>query len=86
VRNRISEDGLELGRVWGPTQKPGQPEVTVYVRRWRDIIDENRRRLSYITSTLEHDPSVAEGLGYIKGKYADLLPSALAEVAARTSG
>lgn len=83
AQNRISEDGLELGRVWGPTQKTGQPKVTAYVRRWRDIIDENRRRLNYITSTLEHDPSVAEGLGYIKGKYADLLPSALAEVAAQ---
>jgi hypothetical protein len=83
VQNRISEDDLELGRVWGPTQKTGQPKVTAYVRRWRDIIDENRRRLNYITSTLEHDPSVAEGLGYIKGKYADLLPSALAEVAAQ---
>lgn len=81
VRNRIPEDDLELGRFWGPTRKAGQPKVTAYIRRWRDVIDENRRRLDYVPSTLEHDPSVAEGLGYIRGRYGDLLPPSLADFA-----
>jgi hypothetical protein len=78
VQNRIRDDDFELGRFWEPARKPGQPRVTAYVRRWRDIIDENRRRLDYVTSTLQHDPTLSEGLGYVRAKYADLLPPVLA--------
>jgi hypothetical protein len=35
-------------------------------------------RLDYITSTLQHDPTLSEGLGYVRAKYADLLPPVLA--------
>ena len=30
------------GLVLGPEPKPGRPRVRVFVRRWRDILDENR--------------------------------------------
>ncbi len=78
VKNRIQDDDFELGRFWGPSHKPGQPRVTAYVRRWRDIIDENKRRLEYITSALQHDPTLSEGLDYVREKYSDLLPPVLA--------
>jgi hypothetical protein len=38
------------------------------------LIDENRRRLDFVTRTLEHDPSISEGLGYVREQYADFLP------------
>ena len=47
------------------------------VRRWRDILDENRTRLRFMTSNLEHDPSLEDGLNHIRQQYADLLPEAL---------
>jgi hypothetical protein len=84
VRNRVLSHGggdLELGRFMGPVSEPGQPKVTAYVRTWRNIIDENKRRLDYITSTLQHDPSVSEGLSYVREKYSDMLPPSLADVA-----
>lgn len=77
ARNRVQEDGFELGKFWGPPPRTGQPRVTAYVRRWRDIIDENKRRLEFFTSALEHDPSISEGLEYVQAQYADLLPSAV---------
>jgi len=81
ARNRIQGDDFELGRFWGPTPKPGQPRVTAYVRRWRDVIDENKRRLDFVTSALEHDPTISEGLAYVREKYADLLPPSFAVLA-----
>jgi Histidine kinase-, DNA gyrase B-, and HSP90-like ATPase len=81
AQNRIHDDDFELGRFWGPQPKPGQPRVTAYVRRWRDVIDENKRRLDFVTSALEHDPTISEGLDYVRQQYADLLPSSLAGLA-----
>jgi hypothetical protein len=81
AQNRIQGDEFELGRFWGPQPKPGQPRVTAYVRRWREVIDENKRRLDFVTSALEHDPTISEGLDYVREQYADLLPSPLAGLA-----
>ncbi len=77
AQNRLQADDFEIGRFWGPAPKPAQPRVTAYVRRWRDIIDENKRRLDFVTSALEHDPTIFEGLDYVRQKYADLLPSSV---------
>ena len=70
VMNRIDVDGADLGKFWGPTRAPGAPRVTAYVRRWRDVLDENRRRLDFLVSALQHDPSTAEGLGWVREHYA----------------
>lgn len=75
--NKIFKEDFELGRYWEATPKPGRPRVTAYVRRWRDLIDENRRRLDFVTQALEHDPSISEGLGYVREQYADFLPQVL---------
>ena len=72
--NRIHNDGLELGEFWGPKQALGGPRVTAFVRRWRDVLDENKRRLDFLTRVLQHDPSMAEGLGWVREHYADALP------------
>lgn len=47
------------------------------MRRWRDLIDENKSRLDFVTSALEHDPSISEGLGHVREQYTALLPSAM---------
>jgi hypothetical protein len=70
VRNRIQDEDFELGRFWGPRHKPGQPRVTAYVRSWRDIIDENKRRLDFVASVLQHDPTIAEGLDFVRSQAA----------------
>lgn len=36
--------------------------------------DENRRRLAFMTTNLEHDPTLEEGLGHIREHYGDLVP------------
>lgn len=41
------------------------------------MIDENKRRLEFMTNALEHDPSIAEGLQYVRSEYEDLLPEEL---------
>ncbi|HET8684859.1 MAG TPA: ATP-binding protein [Micromonosporaceae bacterium] len=74
AQNRVQTDDFELGKFWGPQPRPGQPRVTAYVRRWRDVLDENKRRLDFVTSALEHDPSITEGLDYVRARYSDLLP------------
>lgn len=77
VLNRIISDDPEAGLFLESRKEPGRPLVRAYVRRWRDIIDENKRRLEFMTSALEHNPSVAEGLEYVRQEYQDLLPASL---------
>lgn len=73
VQNRIFRNS-KTGQFFESTNKPGRPLVRAYVRRWSDLIDENKRRLEFATSALEHDPSIAEGLAHVKKQYQDLLP------------
>ncbi len=77
VKNRIYDDGAELGKFWGRRPAPGAPRVTAYVRSWREVLDENKRRLDFLTSALQHDPSTAEGLVWVRERYADVLPDNL---------
>lgn len=79
ARRRILEQGQELGLFFDPPPEPGRPRVRAYVRRWNDLLDENRRRLDFLTRSLEHDPSVTEGLNYVREQYRDLLPSSVVE-------
>ncbi len=79
VENRRDGESHELGEFLNPSPKAGRPRVRAFVRRWRDILDENRRRLEFVTSALVHDPSISEGLDYVREQYANLLPVALAE-------
>jgi Histidine kinase-, DNA gyrase B-, and HSP90-like ATPase len=79
ARNRIYSDDFELGRFWAPEPSPGSPRVTCYVRRWRELLDENRRRLDFLTSVMRHDPSLKEGLDYVRDRYADILPEGIGD-------
>jgi hypothetical protein len=74
VENRFKAGSRSRGLVLEPDRKPGRPQVRVFVRRWRDILDENRRRLRLVTDNLEHDPSLEDGLRHIQEQFADLLP------------
>ena len=77
IRRRILGEDREVGLYLTPAKELDRPLVRAYVRRWRDVIDENRRRLDFMTSALEHDPSIAEGLEYVRQEYRDLLPASL---------
>lgn len=77
VENRFIAGAGSQGLVLDPERKPGRPQIRVFVRRWRDILDENRRRLRLMTDNLEHDPSLEDGLRHIQEQYADLLPEAM---------
>lgn len=73
VQNRIFRNS-KTGQFFESTNKPGRPLVRAYVRRWSDLVDENKRRLEFATSALEHDPSISEGLAHVREQYQDLLP------------
>ena len=45
VENRFLPGRRSEGLMLNPDTKPGRPRVRVFVRRWRDILDENRARL-----------------------------------------
>lgn len=77
VRNRIVSEEFELGVFISPKKEVDGPEVRAFVRRWRDVLDENRRRLDYMSQILEQNPTIVESLEYVHSKYADLLPSDL---------
>lgn len=79
VRRRIQGHDQEVGLHYAPEKEADRPLVRGYVRQWRDIIDENRRRLDFMTTALEHDPSISEGLDYVRQEYRDLLPASLVE-------
>ncbi|MDR7234823.1 ATP-binding protein [Agrococcus sp. BE272] len=72
--NSIIGSDRGLGLVFEPDKKPGRPAARAYVRRWRDIIDENKRRLDFVTNSLEFDPSLADGLAFIREEYGEMMP------------
>jgi len=86
VDDRIHSEHRETGRFLDPTPKPGRPRVRAFVRRWRDLIDENRRRLDFVTSALEHDPSISDGLQYVREQYREMLPTSLRDDAGNLEG
>lgn len=75
--NSIKQPNREVGLLLEPEKKQGKPLVRAYVRRWRDIIDENKRRLEFATSSLQFDPSLAEGLAFIREEYGEMLPDSV---------
>ncbi|SDS38817.1 Histidine kinase-, DNA gyrase B-, and HSP90-like ATPase [Brevibacterium sandarakinum] len=77
VRRRITGEDPDIGLFFDPQKEQGRPLVRAYVRRWREVIDENKRRLEFMTHALEHDPSITEGLQYVRDEYSDLLPEEL---------
>ena len=77
VRREIIKGHSATGLIYDPEPEPGLPTVRIYVRRWSDVIEENKRRLEFVTDSLEHDPSISEGLQYVREEYQDLLPTAL---------
>lgn len=79
VENRLNEDTIVSGQFFSPAQKAGRPRVRGYVRKWRDVIDENKRRLEFMRSALEHDPSLQEGLGSVRERWAAFLPEETAQ-------
>jgi transposase len=79
VENSFKGDDREVGLILEPDKKQGRPTIRAYVRRWRDIIDENKRRLEFVTSSLEFDPSLAEGLAFIREEYAEMLPDSVGQ-------
>lgn len=83
MKNSIKSDDRELGLLFEPEKQSRYRQLRAYVRRWRDVLDENKRRLEFVTSSLEHDPSVSDGLAYPREHYGDLLPPA-EEVASRS--
>lgn len=78
IENSFKSDNREVGLVLEPERKPGRPSARAYVRRWSDIIAENKRRLDFVASSLEFDPSLAEGLAFIREEYAEMIPEGLA--------
>ncbi|MBN9631020.1 MAG: ATP-binding protein [Actinobacteria bacterium] len=77
IENSFKSENREVGLVLEPERKPGRPAARAYVRRWSDIIAENKRRLDFVTSSLEFDPSLAEGLAFIREEYAEMIPESL---------
>lgn len=54
VRRRILNDDREVGLYLRPEKEPGRPRVRAFVRRWRDVIDENKRRLDFMPFSTTH--------------------------------
>lgn len=77
VEQRLTEDTMVSGQFLAPPQRSGRPRVRAYVRKWRDVLDENNRRLEFMRSALEHDPSLKEGIGSVRERYAAFLPDSI---------
>ena len=59
--------------------EPGEPIVRLFVRSWASIIDENRRRLEFMNSSLGFNPDLDDGLAYLRESYPDYLPVEISE-------
>lgn len=75
---RRRQEGRPDGLLWDRTGD-GKPRVRAYLRSWSDLLAENRQRLDFLSRDLDLDPSLGEGLQFVKDTYPDLLPEALTE-------
>jgi hypothetical protein len=75
VRRSIQDPST--GLFWHYEGGPNSPKVSAFVRSWRDIIDENTRRLSFFTEAMEQDPSLPESILALRKRYAEFLPENL---------
>jgi hypothetical protein len=73
ARNRISHEHRASGRLW-EQGADGGPHVRVFLRQWSEVLDENKRRLEFLRTLLEHDPSAPESLSWLRNTYPDFLP------------
>jgi hypothetical protein len=62
VGNRVRGYAEPEGLVLGPLRsgRHGGPTVRVFVRSWRAVLEENRSRLRYYRTVMDHDPSADE--------------------------
>lgn len=79
AERRISDEHRETGQLNDIATEDNKPRVRTFVRRWRDIIDENKRRLEFFTQALEHDPTMSDGLEHLKEQYPQFVPTELVE-------
>lgn len=77
TQNRLGDDSNKMG-LNQEIKDQGKPFIRTFVRRWADVIEENRQRLTFYSEALEHDPSAQEGMDYVRENYASYLPKALA--------
>jgi hypothetical protein len=75
------------GRLLSRVRQAGQPEglysqptsfeharVRVWVRTWSEILQEARRRLEFVKSGIDHNPSLEQALEYLRLRHGDLIP------------
>jgi hypothetical protein len=75
AKREILPDSIDTGKFWEPRpSESNSPRVRAFVRSWREVIDENRRRLAFFTDAMESDPSVTESMNFLREQYATLLP------------
>ena len=73
ARNRIPLEHKASGQLWEQRENAG-PHVRVFLRQWSEVIEENKRRLEFLRSLLEHDPSAPESLTWLRETYPDFVP------------
>ena len=64
ARNRITQENRASGQLWEQGEEDG-PHVRVFLRQWSEVIEENKRRLEFLRSLLEHDPSAPQSLSWL---------------------
>ncbi|MFC1421161.1 ATP-binding protein [Streptacidiphilus cavernicola] len=64
------------GCVWDFTR--GAMTIRVWVKRWSEIIEECKGRLTYFQEHFDHDPSVEQAIEYLRANHPHVLPAALA--------
>lgn len=76
ARTRVMPPNAGTGLFW--EQHPsGGPHVRVFLRQWSEVLSENKTRLEFFRSLLDHDPSTAEGIEWVREKYPDFVPATL---------
>lgn len=84
ARNRITQEHRASGQLWEQGEDNG-PHVRVFLRQWSEVIEENKRRLEFLRSLLEHDPSAPDSLSWLRETYPDFVPDTLAGVSAEAA-
>ena len=64
----------------GMLYQSADPDITIWVKTWSEIFDENKAKLKFFKDQLQHTVDQGDAIKFIGDKYRHFLEGVIAEV------
>jgi hypothetical protein len=78
VTSEVRQAGLPRGMLY----QSADPNITIWVKTWSEIFDENKAKLKFFKDQLQHNVDQQDAIKFVGDKYRHFLEGVITEVAA----